>query len=159
MNRRGVVLGVLAALPMVALVGCAGQSASQVSARVVADVQLEANGLSNALTLLKAQKNIPPATLAKVAVFISGVQAAAASLQTTTALTSAQSTVIQIESNVNGVVSALTALPLPPTLSAVLEAATVLLPVIESGVNLAVPVGTPKGSMGVGEARLILANG
>lgn len=137
------------------LAGCAtGQTPSQVTAQVLTDINLEASGLANALPLMTT---LPAATKTQAAALIAKVQAAAATMSAAVSKAAAQATVTQIETDVNALVGLLAGMPLPPQVSGVLQAAVVLLPIIEAGVGMAVPVGAAPGAMSPAQARLTLA--
>ena len=158
MNRRNLLTAAAVIAPAALLAGCAtGQTASQVTAQVLTDINLEASGLANALPLLTAAKGIPAAIVAKAQAIIARIQVAAASMSAQVTSAQAQATVTQIETDVNAVVGLLAGMPLPPAISGVLQAAVVLLPLIEAGVGLAVPVGAAPSAMSAAQARMVLA--
>lgn len=158
MNRRHLLTAASAIVPAALLAGCAtGKTASQVTAQVLTDINLEASGLANALPLLTAAKGISAAIVSKAQAIIARIQVAAASMTATVTSAQAQATVTQIETDVNAVVALLAGMPLPPAISGVLQAAVVLLPLIEAGVGLAVPVGATPSAMSAAQARMVLA--
>jgi hypothetical protein len=63
-----------------------------------------------------------------------------------------------IEADVNALVASLAGLPLPPPAPTVLQAAEVLLPVVEAAVGLILPQPpvTARAAMTAAEARLVL---
>ena len=104
------------------------------------DAQTIAAGLSGAMASLSSL-NIPgltPATVTKVQTAIAAIVTVSKSLSGATSTNSAQPLVQQLEGDVNAVVDALAGLSLPAEISLPLQAAAVLLPVIESAVGLAV---------------------
>ena len=159
MNRRTVLLAPLA------LAACNNPAQiDTVLATVVADAQTIAGGLQGMLPQLGAL-NLPgltPAVMAIVGSAVADLQGVATSLQSVSAVASAQPLVQKIESYVNVIVSTLAALPLPPPISTILVAASVLLPVLESTVGLIVNSLTPATAKAAGStmtaptARLIL---
>lgn len=152
-----VAVSMLAAGPLLLSACSTGQSASQVTAQVLTDINLEASGLANALPMLAAQHSIPPATVGQAEALVAKVQAAAATMSATVTSAQAQATGTQIETDVNGLVSLLAGMPLPPAISGVLQAAVVLLPIIEAGVGMVVPVGASPSAMSAAQARMVLA--
>lgn len=132
-------------------------------ATVAADTNTIALGLKGVLAQL-GTLNIPGLTtsvMATVGTAISSLQSVAAAIAGTTTTAAAQPLVQKIESYVNTVVGALALLPLPPPISTALEAAAILLPLIETAVGLATnSVMRPRGvmpGMTPDQARLILA--
>lgn len=132
----------------IALAGCAGGAPGAPSAQNVAvaiqDVGLIATGLGNALPQLAAL-NVPgltPQVLATCKTALLGIQACAQAIKGATTPEAAQPTVAQVETYLNAIVGALAGLPLPPPINTALLAATILLPLIEAAVNMAVPPST-----------------
>ena len=155
MTRRAV-LGATVFAP-VALAGCATLSGNpnQIAAQVLNDANLIASGLANALPGLQASKVVPAPVMAQAQALVGKIQASAASMSATISKNSAQPIVTQIEQDVNSFAALLAGLPLPPPYAQVVQAAVVLLPVIEIGVGLAVPAGASH-AMTPAEARLVL---
>ena len=155
MTRRAI-LGATVFAP-VALAGCATLSGNpnQIAAQVLNDANLIASGLANALPGLQASKVVPAGVMAQAQALVGKIQASAASMSATISKNSAQPIVTQIEQDVNAFAALLAGLPLPPPYAQVVQAAVVLLPVIEIGVGLAVPAGASH-AMTPAEARLVL---
>ena len=146
MNRRNALLALWGAA--VTLTGCAG--GSNVPANVATDAGLIASGLAGAFKSVAA---VPGAVVTALSDLASAAQALA-SADTTAA---AQPLVQRIEADVNAVVAAVAALPLPANVSTAITAAQVLLAVIEAGVNLVVSASAAPAAMTPEEARLVLA--
>lgn len=151
----------LIATPALALGACNTINIDKTLATVAADANLIAGGLKGVLAQL-GPLNIPgldTAILGKAATAIAGIQTVAASLTGVTSTAAAQPLVQKIESYVNVVVSALASLPLPPPISTAIQAAAILLPIIEIAVGLAVPASAAKASpaMDANMARVILS--
>lgn len=128
-------------------------------AQVSADVSLVAGGLQNALTALSAvpNLNIPTDTLNIAQASLSGLKTAAASIAGASSPAAAQPMVQQVETYVNTFVGAVSAVPgIPDNVRAYLQAANVLLPVIEVAVNMAVP---PPPADAAAQARATLKTG
>ena len=155
MTRRAL-LGATVLAP-VALAGCATLSGNpnEIAAQVLNDANLIASGLANALPGLQASNVVPAGVMAQAQALVGKIQASAASMSATISKNSAQPIVTQIEQDVNSFAALLAGLPLPPPFAQVVEAAVVLLPVIEIGVGLAVPAGASH-AMTPAEARLVL---
>jgi hypothetical protein len=112
-------------------------------ATISADVGLVAGGLQNALKAAAAvpDLNIPTDTLNIAQASLAGLQGTAQSIAGASSVAAAQPMVQQVETYVNAFVGAVSAVPgLPDNVRAYLQAANVLLPVIEIAVNMAVPV-------------------
>ena len=153
---RRILLGATVFAP-VALAGCATLTGkpNQIAAQVLSDVNLVASGLANALPGLQASNVVPAAVMAKAQALVGKIQASAASMSATISKNAAQPIVTQIEQDVNAFAALLAGLPLPPPYAQIVQAAVVLLPVIEIGVGLAVPAGASH-AMTPAEARLVL---
>lgn len=145
--------------------GCA--TANQVASTVAQDASLIATGLKGALANLGAL-NIPGLTADKVMTIglaVAGLQTVATSLLMATTTAVAQPLVQQIETDLNAIVGALAGLPLPPPISTALQAAAILLPVIETAIGMVLPPTAPATpaarlaasvTMTADQARLIL---
>ena len=136
-------------------------------ATVASDAKLIANGLAGALSQLGSLgiPGLTPAIVAQVGTAIAGITSVADALAGVSTQAEAQPLVAKIETYLNAVVGALAMLPLPPAIALPLQAATILLPIIEALVGMvfrappqaagaarrAAPPLTPD------EARLILA--
>jgi hypothetical protein len=150
---------ILAVTPLVALGACAGQSADQTIAAVAADANTIARGLKGVLAQLGTLSvpGLTPSVISSVGVAVSEIQAIATSLAGVTSTAAAQPLVQKIETYLNTIVTALAALPLPAPIATALQAATILLPIIEVTVGLVVPPSAAApGTMSAAEARLIL---
>lgn len=124
---------------VIVLAGCS--NFASVEQTVGADANLLASGLSTSLASLAALKGIPgltPDVVAKVQTALGAVQAIAAALQNAGSQAQGQALVQQLETAVNTIVAALTVLPLPPQILLGVDAAAILLPIIETGINLAI---------------------
>lgn len=150
----------LAAAPVgVGLSGCAqlqGLSTPQKISQVAADVAAIADGLAGVLPSLGQVSGIDAGTVAKVGGYVADLQKVAATLAGAGTTAEAQPLVKQVEQFVNAIAGALAGLALPPPIGPAITAASVLLPVIEAAVNLAVPAAAPAGAMTPDEARAIL---
>ena len=93
--------------------------------------------LQGVFASLSGVKGINADLLIQVGVYVQDIKAAAASLQAASS-TAAPGLVNQIEAAVNAVIGALAALPLPPPISTALQAASILLPIIETAVGMIV---------------------
>lgn len=87
---------------------------------------------------------------------IVGLQSAADAVATADTLAAARPIVVRIASDVSAVISALSAVELPEALSRALQAAAVLLPIIEAAVGLAAPAGAATSAMTPAQARAAL---
>jgi hypothetical protein len=158
-SRRSLVASTpLAALAM--LGACAGKSADQTIATVAADANTIAGGLKGVLAQL-GPLNVPgltPSVISTVGVAVSEIQTVAASLSGVTSAAAAQPLVQKIETYLNTIVAALAGLPLPPPISTALQAAAILLPIIEAAVGLVVQQAAKAapGAISPDQARMIL---
>lgn len=160
MNRRYFLAASTLALPGCTLTGNAPNTTVDSAISLVAnDAGLIANGLQGVLTQLPALNisGLTPAILAEVGSDVADAKALAVALAGATSAAAAQPIVQKIETYVNTIVSTLAVLPLPPPISTALQAAAILLPVIEAAVGLIVGPQASRGGMAANEARLVLA--
>lgn len=143
----------------VGLAGCArlqGLSASQQLDQVASDVATIANGLAAVLPRLGQVRGIDPATVAKVGGYVTDLQKLSTALAKARTTPQAQPLVKQVESVVNAIAGSLVGLALPPPIGPAVAAAGVLLPVVETAVNLVVPPTPAAGGMTPDQARALL---
>ena len=152
-SRRSL-LALASLVPFTFIAGCAVSSTSQLQT-VVSDINLIATSLNAALPAFAAISGITPTALAKVQSAVADLVAVASAAGTADTATQMQPLVQRVESDVNSVVSALAGLPLPPQLSVPIEAASVLLPVIEAAVGVVV-TSTTNSTMTAAQARAVL---
>jgi hypothetical protein len=162
----------LYALPVVALLsmsGCAsnGTTPAVTPYQVVTDIGTMIPALQTTVQTLATQNPpiITPAIAAKVQALLLQAQTLDASLSGSMAATQSAPIVQQIETDLNGVVTTLAGLPIPPPYNTYVTAAAVLLPVIEAFVTSVIPTPAPAptpvvaakaGSMTPDQARLVL---
>jgi hypothetical protein len=134
-------------------VGCAGVgTGTSVSVTSVAtDVSTIANGLAGAFASI-------PGVPSAVSTALTDLSNAASAMATATTQSAQQTVVQQVETDVNAIVKAASAIPgLPAQVTVALTAAQVLLPVIEAAVNLIVPASAAAANaMTPDVARLVL---
>lgn len=145
------VLAGASALVLALLAGCA---TTQTPATVANDVALEAQSLSAVIPQLTAAGVVVPV---KATDALADLHNVAALIAATDSVGAAQPLVIRVEQDVNAFVGAMAGMPLPPPIPTVLQAAVVLLPIIESEVNLVVPAKAAPSGMSPAQARLVLA--
>lgn len=134
-SRRAFLLSTTAAVPL-ALGACG--SVDMKIASVAKDAKLIASGFAGVLQQL-GRLNLPgltPALVAYIGVAVAGITSLADALGTAATAAEAQPLVEKIAGYTNAVVGALATLPLPPAISMALQAAMVLLPLIELAVGL-----------------------
>lgn len=139
----------LYALPIVALLampGCTSTGSPLVTPyQVVTDIGTMIPALQTTVQTLATQN--PPIIAADVAAKVQALLAQAQtldnSLSGSMAATQSAPIVQQIETDLNGVVTALAGLPLPPPYNTYVSAAAVLLPVIEAFVTSVIPQPAP----------------
>jgi hypothetical protein len=162
-TRRELLSRTILASPL-ALAGCSIFSGGLNSglAQVASDAAIIASGLAGALSNIGALNigGLNADKIQTIGLAIAGLKSVATALANATNQSQAQPLVQQIETDLNAIVGALAGLPLPPQISVALQAAAILLPVIETAVNLAVSQipGTPATAaiLSPDQARLIL---
>jgi hypothetical protein len=161
MIRRAFLLGASGA----GLAACTTASVDAGLATAASDVATIAAALPAVLTQLGTLSipGLTPAIVATVGVAVSGIQTVASALSGAATAAAAQPLVAKVETYVNGIVTALAGLPLPPPISTALTAASILLPVIEAAIGLvttpapaAARMAASAPSMSPAQARLIL---
>jgi|SRR5579883_768902 len=160
MLRRHLLVSTALVPVVLAMEGCNGATPQQVAQQAVADVKLIASGLAGALPSLGAAVGISPATVATVGGIVSRIQSVADGVGQAASNLDAQPLIRQLEQLLNAAVAALAGLALPPPFGPALTAATVLLPVIESLVGLALPAtaaAVMPSQAQINDARLVLA--
>lgn len=163
-RRQLFVIG--ASLTVTACTNTSGTTSSipiaTVSAQVASDVGLIATGLTNALPGLQASGAVSPSAVTKVSQAVGQIQTLANAVTTGTPIAQGQSTLQQIETLLNTIVSALAGMSLPAPFGPALSAASVLLPVAEIGVGIAVSAvnnnAPGAAAMTPAQARVILAS-
>ena len=161
----------LYALPIVALLampGCTSAGSPLVTPyQVVTDIGTMIPALQTTVQTLATQN--PPIITADVAAKVQALLAQAQTLDNSLSgsmeATQSAPIVQQIETDLNGVVTALAGLPLPPPYNTYVQAAAVLLPVIEAFVTSVIPTAPPvpaavsaeaPKSMTISQARMVL---
>ena len=140
-RRRFLTVGGVSAAAIL-LVGC-NLTPAQVNTALSAaasDAQTIAAGLSGAMSSLATLKipGLTATTIGKVQTAIAAIVTVANGLSGATSTNTAQPLVQQLEGDINAVVDALAGLPLPAEIELPLQAATVLLPLIETAVGMVV---------------------
>lgn len=149
MNRRHLLI----ATPALLLAGCV--TGNTALATVAQDVATIASGLLGVLPNLPANI-IPSATMAAVGAAVADLQSLASQVSSAASTTAAQPIVKQVETDVNTIVNALAAFPIPAPFSTAIQAAAVLLPIIEVAVGFVVPASAVRGAMTPDQARAAL---
>jgi hypothetical protein len=123
--------------------GLAACTAAQVNNALVqagTDAKLIGNGLLSVLPQLATVAGITPATLAAVQAAVTGIQTAATAIAAASSASAALPAVQSLEADFNAIIGALASVPLiPPPISTALQAASILLPIIEAAVGLVLP--------------------
>lgn len=121
-------------------VGCAGTTANQALQDAASDVKTIAAAFQAILPALGSVAGLSTTAVATVGAYISDLQNVATSVAGATTNAAAQTGVQQVETDINGIVAALAVLPvIPPPFSIALQAAAVLLPVIEAAIGMLIP--------------------
>lgn len=152
--HRRILLAGLAALPAASLTGCA--SGPAVTPSTINDVNLIATALRALMPQLGLVTGLSTTVIDTATQAIVGLQSAADAVATADTLAAARPIVVRIASDVSAVISALSAVELPEALSRALQAAAVLLPIIEAAVGLAAPAGAATSAMTPAQARAAL---
>jgi len=122
------------------LSACGSGSNSTALDTVVSDVNLIASAFQNILPQIAAANGITPDMEATISAAITDLQTIATELRTTHGLNEAQPLVKQVEDDLNVIILNIGKLhTIPTSIAVVLQAASVLLPVIENAVALQVP--------------------
>jgi len=149
------------AIAGIGLSACNGLTFNQVTSQVAQDASTIADGLAGAFSNIQTL-NIPGLTPDKVAninLSVQTLKAAATALQGAMNATSAQATVNQIEAALNAIVSTLAGLPLPTQIQLPLAAASILLPVIETALNMVITkINVPTATTPAGAAAARIAS-
>jgi len=158
-------LGVAASISAAAmLTACAAlnpnNTPQQNLSLVVSDVSAIAAAFGKALPQIQAL-NLNADVRTMIDASVADLQAVAKAVSMAASSTTAEQPLIQkIETDVNAIINGLAGVPLPIPLSSIIQAATVLLPIIEAAVNLAVSAPAKARAMAVpmspDEARAIL---
>lgn len=145
----------LAVAPMLFLVvACTATQVSSALQAAASDANIIATGLKADLPAIATIQGVSPATVASIGALVADIQTISSTITAASSATTALPSVQQLEADFNGIASALSALPLPPQVASVLQAASVLLPLIEMSVGLVV---SPRAeSMTPDAARAIL---
>jgi hypothetical protein len=95
-------------------------------------------------------------TIAKIGQWVAYLQTLAAQVSQSTSTTSTQSTVQTIVNVINTIVGILATVPLPAPIQQILQAATVLLPIIERLAGLTPPAALSRATMDPDTALVII---
>jgi hypothetical protein len=154
-SRRSFVSAVAALLLALSPIACTSVQIHAAMKQAAMDTSLIALSLKNALPQLAAIQGMPADTITELAGYVDDLQRVAAAINAAASASEALPSVQQLEADLNSIVGALATFPLPPNISTVLQAATVLLPVIEVAVGIAVP--PQAGPMSPAQARAVLS--
>ncbi len=152
--HRRLVLAGLAALPAAPLGGCV--SGPAITPTAINDIGLIAAALKVLMPQLGLVSGLSTAAIDTATQAIMDLQAAADAAATANTIAAARPVVTRIAADVNAVIGALSAASLPDALTHVLQAASVLLPIVEAAVGLAAPAGAGTGVMTPAQARAAL---
>ena len=136
-TRRALLLGTFAAQATL-LAGC-GTTGPLTPASVITDAQTIISGLDATLTQIQAADPglIAPAALAKAQGYVAQAKAALATLSANLPAAQGATTLATIEGYINGALNTLAAFPLiPQPYAGYIQAAAVLLPIIEAFSNV-----------------------
>lgn len=139
---------------LVALTACAG---GQNLAQIASDAHMIAAGLQSVVGNPTIGAMIAPSDMSRVQAALADLSSVSATLADAPSASAAKPSVAQLVADTNVVVAATARLPLPPPMPAVLQAANVLLPVLEAAVGLPVAASAAANTMSPDSARLVLA--
>ncbi len=134
----------LSATPLLAVAACAGQTAAQVSAQIVTDLNNAIAALSNAVpAIAKADPSLLPAAVqAQILSDAAQAQGVLTSVSNSMTATAAAPALQKAEADLNAILAALAAVPLiPPPYSMIIAAAAMVAPMVEG--YIATLLGTP----------------
>lgn len=158
-RRSFLALSATALLSTTALTGCGTFDVSTITS----DANIIAGGLAAVDVQMGNLGVVDPATMTKIGTALASIQDVAKALATASDKSTAQSLVGKLETYVNTFVNVAAGLPfLPPSITLALQAASILLPVIEVAVGLVLPSAAqysslPKSTgMTPDQARLVL---
>lgn len=124
----------LSATPLLAVAACAGQTAAQVSAQIVADLNNAIAALSNAVpAIAKADPSLLPAQVqAQIQTYAAQARGVLTSVSMSMTATAAAPALSKAEADLNAILAALAAVPLiPPPYSMIIAAAAMVAPMVE----------------------------
>lgn len=125
---------------MAAFIVSACANFAKIVSQVSQDVSSIASGLLKVLPQAGQIVGITPDKVAIIGEAVSSLQNLAAKLASATSNAEAQPIVKQVEAAINSIIDALAGIPfIPPPFSTALQAAVVLVPVIETAAGLLVP--------------------
>ena len=150
----------LLATALVASLAACSSTTTPVTVQSVAnDVNLIATGLNNALSQPSVVAVIPAATMTQIETALAELTKLSADVAAAPSATAAKGTVAVVEADVNAIVASLAGLPLPPPAPMILEAANIILPVVEVAIGIAAPASAASHAMNADVARMHLAAG
>jgi hypothetical protein len=135
MLRRNFLIATTAIVP---ITGCStiAQTFDSKLSLLVSDVTLIANGVSSLLPTIGSIAGLSDTVKSTIQLAIDGIREVANQIKGVTSTAAGQPWIQKLETYLNAIVSALSMLPLPPQVSVILQAATVLLPILETIVGL-----------------------
>lgn len=140
-SRRQLLVSSALAAPFLAfaLSGCAGTNAGNDIQLAAQDAETIALALKNSVNQLLALnlQGLTSAVAGEINAGLDQITAAASALSVAVAVPAAQNAVQSIETGLNSIVDSVAAIPLPPAIRTVFQAAAVLLPTLEAAVGLA----------------------
>lgn len=145
-------VGISLSLALLLTTTACSMGSTATPSQVSQDIALEAAGIKAAIAQLPANEQVNPAIVTALA----DLQAVATAFSDADAQAQQQAEVTRIVSDINTVIAAASALPLPEPVSTAFQAADVLLPIIEASVGFNAPLAGSPTTMSPDEARLIL---
>jgi hypothetical protein len=143
-------------IALLAVSACAGQTAAQVTQTLLTDTTTMAAALKAEMPAIQAVQGIPAANVAQAQAALADLQSVAGMLNTSMTTTAAQPVIQKIVADVTTFNDAVLPFAGATPVAGILEAANVLLPVLEVAVNLVSPVGAAANSMTPDQAVAVL---
>jgi hypothetical protein len=120
-----------------ALTACVSNTTLDAIASDITDI---AQGFLGVTPIIAAIPGLASSALASISDAVGNLQQIAEKVRQAVSTIAAQPLVQQVETNLNAIIAVLANVPaLPPVIQVVLQAATILLPLIEAAVNLVIP--------------------
>jgi hypothetical protein len=143
-HRRA--LFALAVLPAFLFAGCSSDTNSTTPTQILADASAIVNALGNAVTQIGVQSPglIPDAQITKIKSYISDANSLLGSLSSSTAANASASVLNQVCNDVEAVLVTLqSAQNIPPQYVSIIQAASVVLPIVQVFVNTTLGIVNP----------------
>jgi hypothetical protein len=143
-------------LALLAVSACAGESAQQIAQSVLTDTSTIASAFQAEMPAIEAIQGVPAADVTKAQAALADLQTVTGTLNTSLTATAAQPIIERVVADVEAFNAAVLPFVGGTPVASVLEAANVLMPVIEIAVGLSAPAGAAANALTPDEARVVL---